>query len=53
MRAASTLAPKYLIVVTGGSIALMTLAALAMALVAAFLPARYLARLDPATAFRR
>jgi putative ABC transport system permease protein len=53
VRAAAAVAPKYLIVVTGGSVALMTLAALAMALVAALLPARYLARLDPATAFRR
>ena len=53
VRTASELAPKYLIVVTIESIALIAIAALAMALVAAFLPARYLARLDPATAFRR
>jgi ABC-type lipoprotein release transport system permease subunit len=39
--------------VTGDSVAMMTLAALVMALVAALLPAHYLARLDPATAFRR
>lgn len=51
--AASLLAPKYLIVVTGESVALIAAAALAMALAAASLPARYLARLDPATAFRR
>ncbi len=53
VRAAAGLAPKYLIVVTAESVALMGVAALAMALGAAFLPARYLARLDPATAFRR
>ena len=53
VRAASVLAPKYLIVVTVGSAALIAFAALAMALAAAFLPARYLARLDPASAFRR
>lgn len=53
VRAASAVAPEYLIVVTGESVALLTLAALAMALVAALLPAHYLARLDPATAFRR
>lgn len=53
VRAASAVAPKYLIVVTGESVALITLAALAMAIVAALLPAHYLARLDPATAFRR
>ena len=53
VRAAAAAAPKYLIVVTGGSVALLALAALAMALVAALLPARYLARLDPARAFRR
>ena len=53
LRAAAALAPKYLIVVTAESVALMGAAALVMALAAAFLPARYLARLDPATAFRR
>ena len=53
MRAASALAPKYLIVVGAESVLLMAAAALAMALLASFLPARYLARLDPATAFRR
>ena len=53
VRVASSLAPKYLIVVTGRSAALVTVAALAMALLAALLPARYLARLDPASAFRR
>lgn len=53
VRAAAALAPKYLIVVTAESVLLMAAAALAMALAASFLPARYLARLDPATAFRR
>jgi putative ABC transport system permease protein len=50
--AAATLAPKYLIVVSTESVALLAISALAMALVASLLPARYLARLDPATAFR-
>lgn len=53
VRGAAALAPKYLVVVTAESVALMAVAALTMALVAAFLPARYLARLDPATAFGR
>lgn len=53
VRAAAALAPTYLIVVTAESVALIAAAALVMALVAALLPARYLARLDPATAFRR
>jgi putative ABC transport system permease protein len=47
------LAPKYLIVVTAQSVALMAAAAVVIALAAALVPARYLARLDPATAFRR
>lgn len=49
----SELAPKFLIEISARSIALMALGALAMALVAAALPARYVAHLDPATAFRR
>lgn len=53
VRAAAALAPKYLVVVTAESVALMAVAAIVMAFAAAFLPARYLARLDPATAFRR
>ncbi len=53
LSAAAALAPKYLIVITAGSVASMTAAALLMAVAAALLPARYLARLDPATAFRR
>ena len=51
--AAAEVAPKYLIVVTAGSVASMGLAALLMAVAAALLPARYLARLEPATAFRQ
>jgi putative ABC transport system permease protein len=51
--AAAAVAPKYLIVVTAGSVASMGIAALLMAVAAALLPARYLARLDPAAAFRQ
>lgn len=53
MWAAAAVAPKYLIVVTAGSIVSMGVAALVMAVAAALVPARYLARLDPATAFRQ
>lgn len=49
----SRVAPRYLIAISGGSIALIAIGALVMALAAAFLPARYLSRLDPAVAFRR
>lgn len=49
----AALVPKYLVVVTGQSVALMAAAAVAIALAAAFVLARYLAHLDPATAFRR
>ena len=52
VRAAESLAPKYLIVVTAETVAVVAAAAFLMALGAALLPARYLARLDPATAFR-
>lgn len=47
------LAPKYLIAITATSVGLMALGALAMAVVAASATALYLARLDPASAFRR
>jgi putative ABC transport system permease protein len=47
------LAPKFLIEISPLSIALMAIGALAIALVAAALPARYMANLDPASAFRR
>ncbi len=49
----SRVAPRYLIAISGGAIALIAIGALVMALAAAFLPARYLSRLEPATAFRR
>lgn len=51
--AVSELAPQFLIAFTPMSVVLMTVAALAIALAAAFVPARYMARLDPASAFRR
>lgn len=52
-RGVSALAPKYLIAVTAGSVAIVAASALVMAVVAALLPSRLLARLDPASAFRR
>ncbi|HLG08934.1 MAG TPA: ABC transporter permease [Gaiellaceae bacterium] len=52
-RGVSAFAPKYLIAISAGSVAAIVASALAMALVAAFVPARFLARLDPASAFRR
>jgi putative ABC transport system permease protein len=52
-RAVTALAPKYLIAIGAGSIGVMAASALAMALVAALVPARFLADLDPASAFRR
>jgi hypothetical protein len=52
-RGISSFAPKYLIAISAGSVTAIALSALAMALVAAFVPARFLAHLDPASAFRR
>ena len=52
-RGVSSFAPKYLIAISAGSVAGLAASALAMALLAAFVPARFLARLDPASAFRR
>ena len=49
----SALAPKYLITIGSDTIAVVAMSALAMAIVAALLPARLLASIDPATAFRR
>ena len=49
----SALAPKYLIVVTPAGVGLMAVGALAIAVAAGLLPARFLASLDPASAFRR
>jgi putative ABC transport system permease protein len=51
--AVAELAPKFLIVITPLSVGLMALGALAMALLAAAVPARFMAHLDPASAFRR
>lgn len=53
VRGVSAVAPQYLIAISGEAIALVGGGALVMAIAAALLPARYLARLDPATAFRR
>jgi putative ABC transport system permease protein len=52
-RGVSALAPQYLIAISRETIALVAGGAVLMAIAAALLPARYLARLDPATAFRR
>ncbi len=52
-RGVSTLAPKYLIALTVSDGLRMGLAALVFALLAGLAPARYLDRLDPATAFRK
>jgi putative ABC transport system permease protein len=52
-RGVSAIAPKYLIAIGSGTVALVAGSAFAMAIVAALLPARFLARIDPATAFRR
>lgn len=52
-RAVSALAPRYLITIGSGTVAVVAVSAVAMAIVAALLPARFVARLDPATAFRR
>lgn len=52
-RGVGEFAPKYLIVLSGADIGRMGLAALLFALIAGLVPARYLAGLDPATAFHR
>ena len=52
-RGVSALAPKYLIAISAGMVALVGVSASAMAILAALVPARFLARLDPASAFRR
>jgi putative ABC transport system permease protein len=52
-RGVSALAPKYLIALGPRDALAMTAAALLFALVAGLVPARYLANLDPATAFTR
>jgi putative ABC transport system permease protein len=50
--AIATAAPEYLVVIGPGTIALVAAGALAIAVLAAVLPARLVARIDPATAFR-
>jgi putative ABC transport system permease protein len=52
-RGISALAPKYLIAIDAVMLAVVLVSALAMAIVASLLPAWSLARLDPASAFRR
>lgn len=52
-RGIAALAPKYLIAISVWGVVSIAAGALAMALVAALVPARFLARLDPASAFRR
>lgn len=46
-------APRYLVAISAATVALIVVGAIAMALLAASVPARYVARLDPATAFRQ
>jgi putative ABC transport system permease protein len=52
-RGISALAPRYLVAIDPGTVAVVAISALAMAIVASLLPARFVARIDPATAFRR
>jgi putative ABC transport system permease protein len=52
-RGVAALAPKYLIALTSLDALKMGIAALAFALVAGLVPAHYLSKLDPASAFRR
>ena len=52
-RGISALAPRYLIAIGSGTVALVAVSALAMAILAALVPARFVARVDPATSFRR
>ena len=52
-RGISVLAPRYLVAIGPETVAVVAVSALAMATVAALLPARFVARVDPATAFRR
>ena len=52
-RGVSALAPKYLIAISAPAVTAIAVSALVIALLAALVPARLLARLDPASAFRR
>jgi putative ABC transport system permease protein len=51
-RLVAAIAPKYLIALSGADALKMGVASVAFALLAGLLPARYLAALDPASAFR-
>jgi putative ABC transport system permease protein len=53
VRGVAAVAPKYLIALTADDAIAMAVAALVFALLAGLVPARYLANLDPATAFQR
>ena len=53
VRGVAAIAPKYLIALAPRDALAMALAALVFALLAGLVPARYLANLDPATAFNR
>ena len=53
VRGVAAIAPKYLIALAPRDALAMALAALVFALLAGLVPARYLASLDPATAFQR
>jgi putative ABC transport system permease protein len=52
-RAVQWAAPQYLISIPPSTVGLLAASALGMAALAAVLPGRYLARLDPATALQR
>ena len=52
-RGVAELAPKYLIALAASDTLLMAIAAVVFALLAGLAPARYLANLDPASAYRR
>jgi putative ABC transport system permease protein len=52
-RSVSVLAPEYLVAVSSASVAAIAAGALVVALVAALVPARFVARVDPASALRR
>jgi putative ABC transport system permease protein len=52
-RGVSAFAPKYLIAISTGSVAAIAVSALAIALAASLVPARFVARLDPVSALRR
>lgn len=52
-RAVSTLAPKYLVAIDVRTVMVVSVSAIAVALLAALLPARLVASIDPASALRR